>query len=72
MVYELPIPLAHTARIDHNDMPLLKVVHGKDLPYGRRPSKKSRSQRSLNPSNTIPKEMNAIITNENTIEGANN
>jgi len=29
MVHKLPIALAHTTSINHNDMPLPKVVHGK-------------------------------------------
>jgi hypothetical protein len=33
MVHRLLISLAHTAPIDHNYVPLPKVVHGKDLPY---------------------------------------
>jgi hypothetical protein len=39
MVNRLPIPLTHTTPINHNDMPLSKIVHDKDLSYGRRPRK---------------------------------
>jgi hypothetical protein len=31
IVYELPIPFTHIASIDHNDMPISKIVRGKDL-----------------------------------------
>jgi len=55
MVHRLLISLAHTAPIDHNYVPLPKVVHGKDLPYNHRPSKKSHSQRNLGPPNTLPR-----------------
>jgi len=32
MVHGLRIHFTHTTHIDHNDVLLLEVVHGKDLP----------------------------------------
>jgi hypothetical protein len=72
MVYRLSIHLAQTTLIDRNDMLLPKVVHGKDLSYDHRLSKKSRSQRNFSSPNTIPSERNTIITNKDTIEKSNN
>jgi hypothetical protein len=63
--------LAHTTPINHNDMLLPKIVHDKELPLGRRPCNKSRSQRNLSPPDIHPRERNAIITNKD-IVGANN
>jgi len=40
MVNKLSIPLAHIIPVNHNDLPLPKIVHGKD-PLGRRPNKES-------------------------------
>jgi hypothetical protein len=54
------IPLTHTAPINHNDMPLRKVVHGKDLPEGCRLSKKSQSQRNLSLKNNLPRERRTL------------
>jgi hypothetical protein len=41
VVYGLPIPLTPAASVHHNDVPLLKVIHDKDLIKSRRPSKES-------------------------------
>jgi hypothetical protein len=31
MVHKLPIPFPHAAPINHNDMLVLKIIHGKDF-----------------------------------------
>jgi hypothetical protein len=62
MVHGLSIPLAHVSLINHNDIPLAKIVHDKDFFQGRRPSEKSHSQRGLGLPNTLPRKMNTIIT----------
>jgi hypothetical protein len=33
MVHELSIPFAHATPIDHNDVLLSEVIHGKDPSY---------------------------------------
>jgi hypothetical protein len=43
MVHELSIPFAHAAPINHDDMPLPKIVYGKNLPYNNRPSEKKKN-----------------------------
>jgi hypothetical protein len=32
MIDELPVQLAHAASVNHDEMSLLKVVHGKNIP----------------------------------------
>lgn len=52
--------------IDHNDMLFIK-----DFSLGRWPSNKSRPQKNLSSPNTLPREENAIITNNDTVEESN-
>jgi len=72
IVHGFSIPLTHITPIDHNDMSLFKVIHCKDLPKAVDQVKKSYSQRSLGLSNTLQIKRNAIISNKDIIEGANN
>jgi hypothetical protein len=41
LIHGLPIPFAQTTLIDHDDMPIFKIVYGKNLSWSRRPSEKS-------------------------------
>jgi hypothetical protein len=73
MVHKILIPITHTSPINYNDMPLPQIVHGKNLTYGRRPSRKGHPQMNLNlnPPNTLPRELRAIIATQDTVEGSN-
>jgi hypothetical protein len=61
VAHRLPIPFTYTALIEHYDMPLPKIIHGKNLLY-RPPSKKGRPQKNLSLPNTLLRETEAIIT----------
>jgi hypothetical protein len=71
MIHRLTAPFTHITPIDHNDMPLYKVVHGKNLPEGGRPCKESRFQRNLNSLNTISREGSGIMTDKDVVERSN-
>jgi hypothetical protein len=71
MVYGLPNPFAHAAPINHDNMPLPKIVNGKNLSSNCRPSKKSHFHINLGPPNTLPEEKNVIFTIKDPIEGSN-
>jgi hypothetical protein len=74
MVHELSIPFAHAAPINHDDMPLPKIVYGKNLPYNNRPSEKKKKrhfQMNLSPPNTLPGDKNVIFTIKDPVEGSN-
>jgi hypothetical protein len=44
MVHRIPILFAHNTPINHNSVPLPKIVYGKDLPWGCRSHKEGHPQ----------------------------
>jgi hypothetical protein len=64
MVHGLPIHFAHTIPINHNNVLLPEIVHGKDF---LKVAEKA-SSTSLSPPNTLPRETKSIMTTHGPVE----
>ena len=52
---------AHATFVYHNNVSLLKIFQSQNFTQHRRPNEKDRSQRSLRPPHTLPREAPRLI-----------
>jgi hypothetical protein len=71
MVHSPTIPFTYAAPVNHNEVPLPEIVHGKDLSKSRWPSKEGHPQRNLSPPNTLSRKAEAFDTGQGTVEESN-